>query len=330
MTSNVFCGVVHVADVRKEDDMEAQRRGLRGYRIIILAIVGALLAVFGALWVAVIFPALDKMPGDYEQTYQFGGTFSVMNEATMSMDIFPIEQTLAQEAVGTEDGALLIHEVRSVKNAVTGADISAIYGDESTLAINPRTLEFMPQVDERGRWGYFGPPRPLVAGDTFDLWHPGTGQALPAENVGEENFRGMNVLVFEINEAYIPIGTEPMSGMELYLSPQITLWIEPSSGTVVNQTSETVTSIDMMGMMMPVQIANVDYAESTIVNLMGTAESASWMLLWFRTLVPWIAICFGAFLVLTCAVLVAVRNIRKARASKPTHHPRPTSLPLDI
>jgi len=310
--------------------MEAQRRGLRGYRIIILAIVGALLAVFGALWVAVIFPALDKMPSSYAQDYQFDGTFSVMNEATMSMDIFPIEQTLSQEAVGTEDGALLIHEVRSVKNAVTGADISAIYGDESILAINPSTLEFMPQVDERRRWGYFGPPRPLAAGDAFELWHPGAGQALLAENVGEENFRGMDVLVFEINEEYLPIGTEPMSGMELYLSPRITLWVEPSSGTVVNQTSETVTSLDMMGMKIPVQIANVNYAESTIVNLMGTAESASLMLLWFRTLVPWIAIGFGAFLVLTSAAIVAVRNLRKARASKPTHHPRPTSLPMDI
>ena len=330
MTSTSICRVIHVGDVRKEDDMVAQRRGLRGYRIIILSIMGALLAIFGALWVAVIFPALDKMPASYGQTYQFDGMFSVMNPATQSMDSFPIEQTLMQEAVGTEDGALLIHEVRSVKNAVTGADISAIYGDESVLAINPRTLEFMPQVDERGRLGYFGPPRPLAVGDTFDLWHPGAGQALPAKNVGEENFRGMDVLVFEINEAYLPIGTEPMSGMELYLSPQITLWIEPSSGTVVNQMSETVTSIDMMGMKMPVQIANVDYAESTIVNLMNTGQSASLMLLWFRTLVPWIAIGFGAFLVMTSALIVAVRNLRKARAEKPAHHPRPTSLPMDI
>ena len=310
--------------------MVTKRRGLRRYGTLILPVAGAVLAVFGALWVGIIFPSIDKLPADYERTLYFDGTFSVMNPATMSMDSFPVEQTHAQEAIGTEGGALLIHEVRTVINTETGEDISAIYGDESILAIDAHTLEFMPQVDERGRLGYFGPPRPLAVGDTFDLWNPGAGQALPAKNVGEENFRGMDVLVFEINEAYIPIGTEPMSGMELYLSPQITLWIEPSSGTVVNQTSETVTSIDMMGMKIPVQIANVDYAESTIVNLMGTAESASLMLLWFRTLVPWIAICFGAFLVMTSAVIVAVRSLRKARASKPTHHTRPTSLPLDI
>ena len=290
--------------------MVTKRRGLRGYRLIILAIVGAVLAIFGALWVAVIFPSLDKMPADYEQTLYFDGTFSVMNPATMSMDSFPIKQTLAQEAIGTEDGALLIHEVSTVINADTGEDISAIYGDESTLAIDAHTLEFMPQVDELGRWGQFGPPRPLGVGDSFALWHPGAEQALMANYVGKEDFRGLGVLVFEIDEADIPIGTEPTSGMELYLSPRITLWIEPSSGTVVNQTSETTTSINFMGTMMPVQIANVDYAEETIVDLMGTAQSARTMLLWFRTLLPWITIGLGALLVISFAAIVAVTRVR--------------------
>ena len=290
--------------------MVTKRRGLRRYGTLILPVAGAVLAVFGALWVGVIFPSLDKMPADYEKTYYFNGTFSVMNPATMSMDSFPIEQTLAQEAVGTEGGALLIHEVRTVINTETDEDISAIYGDESILAIDAHTLEFMPEVDERGRWGQFGPPRPLGVGDGFALWHPGAGQALMANYVGQEDFRGLSVLVFEIDETDIPIGTEPTSGMELYLSPKITLWIEPSSGTVVNQTSETVTSINFMGTMMPVQVANVDYAEETIVDLMDTARSARTMLLWFRTLLPWITIGIGAVLVISFAAIVVVTRVR--------------------
>ena len=310
--------------------MTTQRKGLRGYRLIILAVLGALLAVFGALWVSVIFPALDKVPADYEQTYYFDGQFQVMDQATMSLVSMPIEQTLEQKAVGTQDGALLIHEVRSVKNAVTGDDLSAVYGDESTLAINPGTLEFMTQVDERGRTGQWGPPRPLAVGDTFDLWNPGAGQALPATFVREETFRGLNVYVYEIEESGIFIGKEPTSGMNLFLSPQITLWVEPSSGTVVNQTSETTTSLNMMGAMMPMQIASVNYAEATITNLMDTAKSASWMLLWFRTIVPWMAIGFGCVLVSFSAVTVAVRNLRKARSEEPEEHPTPTSLPMDV
>ncbi len=290
--------------------MATKRRGLRRYGTIILPIVGAMLAVFGALWVGIIFPSIDKMPADYERPFYFDGTFSVMNPATMSMDSFPVEQTLAHEAVGTEDGSLLIYEVRTVFNTATSDDISAIYGDESTLAIDAHSLEFMPEVDERGRLGQFGPPRPLWVGDSFALWHPGAQQALTANYVSKEDFRGLGVLVFEIDESGIPIGTEPQSGMELYLSPKVTLWIEPSSGTVVNQTSETVTSIDMMGTMMPVQIANIQYAEETIVDLMGTAGSARTMLLWFRTLLPWITIGVGAVLVISSAAIVAVTRVR--------------------
>ncbi len=290
--------------------MVIKRRGLRHYGTLMLPIVGALLALFGALWVGIIFPSLDKMPADYEQTYYFDGTFSVMNPATLSMDSFPIEQRLAQEAIGTEEGAFLIHEVRTVINADTGEDISAIYGDESILAIDAHTLEFVTEVDERGRWGQFGPPRPLGAGDSFALWHPGAQQALMANYVSKEDFRGLGVLVFEIDETNIPIGTEPMSGMELYLSPKITLWIEPSSGAVVNQTSETTTSIDMMGAKIPVQIANVDYAEETIADLMDTAASARTMFLWFRTLLPWITIGLGTLLVISFAAIVAVTRVR--------------------
>ena len=294
----------------KEENMVAQRQGLRRYASLILPIAGALLAIFGALWIGVIFPALDKVPTDYERTFYFDGTFSVMNPATMSMDSFPVEQTLAQEAVGTEDGALLIHEVRTIVNAATGDDISAIYGDESTLAIDRRSLEFVTDIDERARWGQWGPPRPLGKNDSFDLWHPGAGQALEAKYVRSEDFRGLGVLVFEIDEANILIGTEPMSGMDLYLSPRITLWIEPSSGTVVNQTSETVTSINMMGTVMPMQIANVGYAEQTIVDLMDTAQSARTMLLWFRTLLPWITIGIGAALLVSFAAILAVTRVR--------------------
>lgn len=308
--------------------MAAQRKGLRGYRLIILAVVGAVLVIFGALWMSVIFPALDKVPTDYDNTYYFEGTFSVMNPATMGMDSFPVEQTLQQEAVGTQDGALLIHEIRTVVNSETGADISAVYGAEGTLAIDRSTLQFQQEIDEAGRWGQWGPPRPLAAGDSYDLWHPGVRQPLTATYQRSEDFRGLGVFVFEINEADINIGTEPQSGFPLLLSTTITQWVEPSSGTVVYNDSITTTSVDFMGQKVPVQISELRYAEETTAGLMDTARSAKWMLLWFRTLVPWIAIGFGCFLVGASAVTVAVRSIRKARERKPVEQPQ--TIHMDI
>ena len=306
--------------------MVAQRKGLRGYRTIILALIGAALAIFGALWIAVIFPSLDKVPADYEKTLSFGGAFMIANPATQSLDTIPISQTLEQEAIGTEDGALLIHEVRTVKNSVTGEALPAIYNDETTLAINAHTLEFMPGVDERQRTGCWGPPKGLGEGDSFDLWNPGAGQPLTANYVRSENFRDMAVVVFEIDETNISLGKHPMSGADLFYTTTITLWIEPASGTVVNQESTTTTSIDMMGMKIPAQISNVNYAEDTIVSLMDTAQSARWLLLWFKTLIPWLMIGFGAVLVTTSAILAAVVDFRKSKAGRPTHIPKPTGI----
>jgi hypothetical protein len=308
----------------KEESVETPRKGLRGYRLIILAVVGALLAIFGALWISVIFPALDKMPADYSETYNFEGTFAVMNPATQQLDTFPVEQSLVQQAVGTEDGALLIHETRSVVNEATGADMSAIYGDDSTLAIDARTLEYQQSIDERGRWGQFGPPRPLSEGESFDMWNPAVQQPLTANYLRTEDLSDMTVFVYEMNAQDVSLGNDPQSGLPLLLSTTITLWVEPSSGTVVNNYSVTTTSLDMMGTQVPVQIARLHFTEGTIASLTDTARSAHWMLLWFRTLVPWLAMGFGAFLVVAAAVTVMVRNLRKAKVGKPTEHPRPT------
>jgi hypothetical protein len=310
----------------KEEEMETPRKGLRGYRLIILAVVGALLAIFGALWISVIFPALDKMPADYTESYTFEGTFSVMNPATQQLDTFPVEQTLTEEAVGTEDGALLLHEVRTVVNAATGTDISAIYGDDSILAIDARTMEFQQSVDERGRSGQFAPPRPLSEGESYDLWIPATQQPLTANYVRTEDFRGMTVFVYELSAQNFSLGNDPQSGMPLSLSTTITQWVEPSSGTVVNNDSVTTTSVDMMGMQIPVQISSLYFTEGTIASLMDTARSAHWMLLWFRTLVPWLALGFGAFLVVSAALIVMVRNLRKAKVETPAEHPKPTYI----
>ncbi|MGB2884667.1 MAG: porin PorA family protein [Dehalococcoidia bacterium] len=275
--------------------MAAEGKRKKGF---IVSLVGLVLVILGVLWITIIFPAVDKVPTDYDRTYYFEGTFSVMNPVTQSMDTFPVEQTLAQEAVGTEDGALLIHEVRTVVNSATGTDISARYGDESTIAIDRSTLEFVQEIDERGRWGQWGPPRPIGKDDSYDLWHPGAGQPLTANYVRSEDFRDLGVLVFEIDEEDIDIGLEPQSGLPLSISTKITQWVEPSSGTVVYNESVTTTSIAAMGMKVPIQISILTYAEETTVDLMDTGRSAHTMLFWFRTVIPWLLIGLGAVMVL--------------------------------
>ena len=278
-----------------------------GRRGTVVSVVGIVLIILGVIWSTVIFPMLDKVPTDYGRTYHFDGSFSVLN-ATGSMDSFPIEQTLVQKAIGTKDGAILIDEKRTVGNVTNPAnpiDISARYGDASVLAVDRHTLQFVPALDVRQRTGQWGPPRGLGEGDTFDLYNPGVNKPLTARYVKDDVFRGIKVVIFKIEETNIPIGTNPQTGAPLFLSTTINQTIDPRSGVVVNNTSVTTTSMDVGGgNKVPVQISNVNYAESTIVDLMDVARDADSMLLWLETVIPWVLGGVGAILVLIGLMLM--------------------------
>lgn len=287
--------------------MASQKKAKKGF---IVSIIGLILVILGVLWLAVIFPWLDKMPTDYARDLYFDGSFMVMNPETQQMDTFPIAQVLAQEATGTEGSALLIHEKRTVENTATGTDISAIYGDESTLAVDRHTLKFVPEIDERGRTGYWGPPRGLGEGDSFDLWNPGANEPLAVKYVKDDVFREMGVVIFKTDEKDIAIGTDPTTKAPLLFDITINFTIDPKTGTVVDQNSVSTTSIDMMGQKIPVQISNVRYAEQTIVDLMDVAKDAQTMLLWFETILPWLLIGLGGVMVVIDTLFLGRRQVK--------------------
>jgi len=207
--------------------MATQKLGWRG---IILSVIGAVLLIVGILWITVIFPALAQIPTSYERSYYFDGNFAVLDPATQSMISFPVEQTLTQKAMGTQDGALLIHEKRTIINAATQTDLSSVYGDENTMAIERKTLEFMPTIDERGRTGYWAPPRGLGQGDSFDIWNPSVNKPLTASYVKSEEFRGLKVVVFQMSASDVSLGTNPQTQLPMFLSTTVNLFIEPKRG----------------------------------------------------------------------------------------------------
>lgn len=288
--------------------MATQKLGWSG---IILSVIGIVLVIVGILWITVIFPTLAQIPKGYERTYYFDGTFSVLNSDTQSMDSFPIEQALAQKATGMQDGALLIHEKRTISNAATGTDLSAYYGDESTLAVDRKTLKFVPTIDERGRTGYWAPPMGLGPGDSFDIWIPSVNKPLTASYVESKEFQGLKVVVFTMSASDVSIGTDPTSHLPLFVSTTVNLTIEPRTGTVVDQTAVTTTSMDMEGNKVPVLIATVGWTDATITDLVDVARDGLSMLFWFQSILPWLLIGIGAVLLIIGAGLM----IRKQRTA---------------
>ena len=286
-------------------------------RRFIISVVGLLLVILGVLWITVIFPALEKLPLDLDEEFDFDGTFTVTNPLTGEVDEFPVRIHREWKANGTADGALLISETMTFTDTDTGEDVTERYADPSVPAVDRKTREFNPEVDERGREGSWSPPPRLGVGDTFELYHPSARGPLPAKVVREEDFRGLNVLVIEVSGENISLGPNPEAyNMEEYLTEaKITMWVEPSSGTVVDEYSLVIRSLDMTGLGLGIEEVYrsvVVYAEETIVDLMDTAKSAHTMLLWFRTILPWILIGLGAVIVLVdVLVLPRIRARRE-------------------
>ncbi len=281
--------------------MATQKLGWSG---IILSVIGIVLVIVGILWVMVIFPALAQIPKDYERTYYSDGTFSALNSDTQSMDSFPVEQALAQKANGTKDGAMLIHEKSTVVNSATGADLSAYYGDESTLAIDRKTLKFMPAVDERGRTGYWAPPMGLSPASSFAIYIDSVNEPLTATYVKSEELQGLKVLVFQVSASDVSLGTNPQNGLAMYSSTTVSLTIEPKTGTVVDQTAASTTSMDMGGNKVPALVANVGWTDATVSDMVKVAKDGLGMLFWFQAVLPWLLIGIGAVLLIIGAGLM--------------------------
>ncbi len=272
-------------------------------RRFIVSIVGVLLVILGVLWITVIFPWLEQLPLDLDEEFDFDGTFTVTNPMAQEVDEFPVRIHREWKANGTADGALLISETMEFKRTDTGEDVSYRYADPSVLAVDRKSRKFNPEVDERGREGYWSPPPRLGVGDSFELYHPSARGPLPAKVVREEDFRGLKVLVIEVSGENIPLGPSPEAfNMDEYLTKaEITMWVEPSSGTVVDEESLVIRSLDMTGLGLGVEEVYrsvVVYAEDTIEDLMDIGRSAHTMLLWFRTVIPWLLIGLGIVMVL--------------------------------
>jgi Porin PorA len=275
-----------------------------GRRGTVVLVVGIVLIILGVVWSTVIFPSLSKVPTDLDKTLYFDGNFTVPDQTTGSMVTFPIEQILQQNGNGTQDGALFVHEKYTVRNAATGDDISAYYGMEQTLAVDRKTLEIVTSVDAQHRSGYWGPPRGLGKGDTFDLWNPGAYRALKATYVKDDTFRGLKVVIFQIDAKDISLGNDPQTQAPLLMDTVINLTIEPKTGVVADEDALTTTSLSMGGQKVPVVITYVRYAERTIVDLVDTAKDNQGKLFLAETVIPWVLGGVGAILVLIGLMLM--------------------------
>ena len=269
-----------------------------------LTIFGLVLVVFALVWLLVIFPAMAKMPTDYEQEYTFEGSIKQLNSETMSLDEIPTDVVRLLTATGTEDDVLLLQQDINIYHAQAGillTSTSEVYGLDRT------TRENVAGYGNMDRSGQFTFPAG-VEQETYSFWSSSAMTALPANFVSEETYHGITVYNFKIDSSDLPAGTMEGTGAPQTMDVLTEIKVEPVSGVPVYTTTTTTVKAQLMpGDPTPIYVNSMAFTSETIDEMVDLAESSRSLILWTTFYGFWIAIGVGAALIVT-GVVMAIRS----------------------
>ena len=269
-----------------------------------LTIVGIVLVAFALVFLLAIFPAMAKMPTDYEQTYKFEGFIMQLNPATMSLDEIPTDVDRILTATGTEDGVLLLQQDINICHAQAGDLLSCtsdIYG------LDRSTRENVPGYGDTDRTGQFTFPAGTEK-KTYSFWSSSAMTTLPANFDSEETYQGITVYNFKIDVSDLPAGTMEGTDAQQTMDVLTEIKAEPVSGIPVYTSTTTTLKAQLMpGDPTTIYVNSMTFTSETIDEMVELAKDTRSLMLWLSVYGFWILIGVGAVLVVT-GVVMAVRN----------------------
>jgi len=272
----------------------------------VLISLGLVLVILSLVWLYAIFPPLAKLPADHHKVINFEGTYKVMNPETESLDEIPVNVQREQQATEVQDNVLIISQIITTTHAVAGMQLPQ-FGLTEILGVDRSTRQYVTGYGDMDRSGQFCFPE-KVEKETYSVWMPTAGRPLEAGFIGEEDFEGLTVFVFQISEQDLDIGTQQGTGLPQVLDIVVALKVEPVSGVTVHTESvNTIKIVPAPGMKMPVYVSSLTFTDDTIADLVDTARSARSMLLWAKVYGFWLVIGVGIVLTLV-GVLRAIRT----------------------
>ncbi len=273
-----------------------------------LTIVGVVLVVFALVWLLAIFPLLDKIPEKHDREVNFEGTYYVtMDPAAPPVEI-PVCVQRVQKATEVKDNVVIIDETVTCFNALDPQETPLEqFGQFGQLSVDRSTREYVSdQADGMPRSGQFCFPSD-VEKESYPIWNVSAMRPLTAEFVEEEELHGLKVFVFKISEQGLDIGTDPVSGYPQVMYTEITMKVEPITGTTVYTESYLARSIVQAPE--PYYISNIAFTDDTRDELVDEASGNRSLFLWATVYGFWIAIGMGAALIVT-GVVMFVRATR--------------------
>lgn len=293
---------------------------------IVLVIVAAALIIFGAVWVTIIFPGMEKLPTDLNEKLQYQATVTSLDTESYQAVTFDAVATRTCQAVDQYGDIIYIAEDVSFIDSNTGQEIPWLKQSE-LLAVDRISRTHVPgsgDMDREGAWMF---PLYVQAGQAYPVWVTGGSTALDAQYVGEEDFRGLNVFVYEITSPgegfIIPAGT---STPQMRSYEWISVKVEPNSGVAVYYESTSTRTAEMpiidevtgdtIYTDVTVYHNSMVYTDATIQEQIDDAIHYKWQLSWGNTYLPWLVFGLGTVVGLLGVILMIrgkIAEILKAR-----------------
>jgi hypothetical protein len=321
--SDTECGV-------NEYDIELKERWtMRRILGVGLCVLGLGLAIFGVVWITVIWPSLARVPADLDQETLQQGTVTLYDAEHGANATFDIINSRHYVAVGASKDIVYLNETITFTNTATDQKIPSL--DASYfLAIDRVTRE---SVEGRGDGiggGHYAFPFNVNKNEVYPFWNEGNPENLACKYVGETDFEGLHVYIYEMTTPVEGLATPASFDMPaMRIDQTVTQYIEPVSGVTVYMEAVTKRSgqIPVEDELFPATTPlthktvsfyadNLTFTQGTIDDLVGQAKSAKTQVALAKNLLPWLSIGIGI-------VFVAVGIFLTLKAKKPAPTPEP-------
>ena len=281
---------------------------------VVLFVVGACIITFGAVWLTIVFPGMEKLPADFRREDMFSGTYRVLNPATSQLDEIPVTIQQVRETVRNEGDKAFIKETITTL-LPTGQPVPQFPPTETEVAVDRVTREYLPGGDQQ-RTGRLGFPMDVNPDEVYEIWVSSAGRALPARYSGTAEIEGIEAYLYIIDEVDLPLPPDPQSGLPRVSDVRVEAHMEPRSGATVDTVSRSAISfMHPQAGKTPMFVSTISFTDDNVTRSVSDAKSARTKLILVGSYMPWLVMGLGMLFALFGTFLYGLFCWRRMRAA---------------
>ena len=296
-----------------------------------LCVLGVLLAIFGIIWITVVWPNLTKVPADLEQQVDLQGTVNLYDSELGTPVAFDVIGHRKYTAFKASSRILYLYEDLWFEIADTDPpqEVEQLR-EHYQLGIDRVTRQHLGGRGAGLSGGHYSFPFSVSKNKVYLWWNERNPENLDCIYKDTIEFEGIEVYIFEMSTPEDGLTTPGSFDIpEMRIDQKVTLYVEPVSGVTVYFESTTKRSGQIpqpdplypaTGPMTYKDVTfyedSLSFTQDTIDDLVGQAKSAKTQVALGKNLLPWL--CIGGGIVLVAVgIFLALRKTSQVTPPEP-------------